>query len=143
MAFLKDGFKTLISLNGTGAGAVPTTLIEIEITPPGIEGGGKIDFTHMRRTRWRGFAPKQLATMSDMKATVTYDPQAYTAALAAIQINQTITVTFPDGHGITFWGFLDEFKPGALKDGDRPTAEITICPTMTNNVSVEVAPVQF
>lgn len=139
MARLKDGFKTLYTFS-----LRPNVkFYEIEVTPPGISGGGENDTTTMRNEEWRTRQPKKLKTLSNSTATVSYDTEVFNEAevLAMINVNQLITVTFPDGSGYTFWGWLDEFTPGAHVEGEQPTADITIIPSNQNNSGVEVAPI--
>lgn len=141
MAFLKDGMNTYISLNGTGSGSIPTTLKEISVTPPKLDGTGKIDQSTMRNSRLRTALPKVLLSLDECKITVSYDPSSLNAILSCIQVNQSITIQFPDTHTWTFWGWVDTFALGELKDGDRPTAEITIIPSNLNGSGVETLPV--
>ncbi len=138
MALLTDGFKTLINLAAVpGAGV---TFREKEVTPPGLDSGGELDTTTMRNTRWRTKQPKKLITATEMKSTVQYDPEIYASVVAAIGVNGTIQVTFPDGATLTIWGWLDKFIPNAHKEGEFTTAEITLHCSNQDNNGVEVAP---
>lgn len=134
---IDDGFKTLISF----ASAPSVKFYEKEVTPPGVSGGGANDTTTMRNTAWRTMAPKKLKTLSESNLTVAYDPAAYTDVLNIIQVNELITITFPDASTIAFWGWLDEFTPGAAQEGQQPTASIKIIPSNMNGSLVETAPV--
>jgi hypothetical protein len=142
MARIDDGYRTLITFSET-----PITLAwEKSVTPPGIDGGGSIDITTMRNgdgtTGWRTFAPKALKTLTESTATCAYDPEMYDECLDALQVNQLITITFPDGATEAFWGWLDKFMPGELVEGEQPTAEITIVPSnWSEDTGLEVAPV--
>tara|TARA_R110002167_G_scaffold46072_1_gene137792 strand:- start:2 stop:454 length:453 start_codon:yes stop_codon:yes gene_type:complete len=133
---LDDGFATTITLaNGT-------TLYEKSVTPPGLDGGGAIDTTTMRNTLYRTNSPKSLITLSECSVTVAYDPNAYSAIITTLNTNQLITVTFPDGTTIAFWGWLNSFTPGEATEGEQPTAEMNVVPSNHNNAAppVEVAP---
>jgi len=134
---LDDGFSTLL----TFANYPSVKLYEKEVTPPGVSGGGEIDTTTMRNTAWRTKAPKSLKTLSESSATYAYDVAAYTDIVTMINENQLITVTFPDSSTLQFWGWLDEFTPGANTEGEQPTAEGKIIPSNQNATGVEVAPV--
>ena len=134
---LDDGFATLI-----GFDLGPTLKIyEKEVTPPGMSGGGANDTTTMRNTSLRTKAPKKLKTMDNMTATVAYDPEVYDSLFDMVNQNQEITITFPDDSTLVVWGWLDEFKPNAIKEGEQPTAMITVICSNQNDSGVETAPV--
>ena len=133
MAIMKDGYQTLISLGGTN-------LYEKSVTPPGIDAGGAIDTTTMRNSTWRTKCPKQLKSLTDSPFTAAYDPDAYTSLLSQIGVNQEITLTFPDGEVLTFWGWLDAFNPGEHVEGEQPTAECVIMCSNVNGSLAETAP---
>jgi len=135
MAIQEDGHATLITF---AEGAI--SFEEKEVTPPGISGGGPNDITTMHNTDWRTRAAKKLKTLTTSGATVAYDPECYVSALAQINVNQEIMVTFPDGETVTFWGWLDEFIPNPSKEGEQPTAEIKIEPSNRNASGTETAP---
>ena len=139
MKRIDDGYQTLITFSASGSVA----FYQKEVTPPGMDGGGSVDITTMLNTRYRTMNPKHLMTLTDMKLTAAYDPVVYTSILAMLQMNQQITVTFPDGSTVQFWGYIDKFIPGALVEGQQPTAEVTIVPTNHDNtvpLPLEAAP---
>lgn len=138
MAKLDDGFAAIISFSSNGA----VKLYEKEVTPPGLDAGGPNDTTTMRNTRFRTMSPKRLVTATEMNAKCAYDPDVVNQLYAMLGVNQQITVTWPDATTLTIWGWLDKFKPGALKEGEQPTAEVTVHPSNHDNSGVEVAPVQ-
>jgi hypothetical protein len=133
---LDDGFSTIFSFSLHST----TYLYEKEIMPPGYEGGGPIDTTTMRNSVWRTRSPKSLKTVSRMTASCAYNPAAYESILAMLQINQQVTCHFPDGSTLTFWGWLDDFKPGTNKEGEMPVAEVIIEPSNQTG-DTEEAPV--
>jgi hypothetical protein len=137
MAILTDGHPTTVtfSLNPT----VP--FCEKEVTPPGMQGGGANDITTMKNVTWRTMAPKNLRTLSEMSMTSAYDPSVYNDIVAMINQNQQVTVNFPDGSSVTFWGWLDDFTPGAAVEGEQPTADVTVIPSNYDDNENEVAPV--
>jgi len=136
---LEDGYQTKITFSGAGS-QIDVYLDEKEVTPPGIIGGGGIDQTTMRNETYRVSLPKSLKSMSPATVVGAYDPDAYTEILEAINVNQEMVITFPDGSTLTFWGWLDEFSPNALTEGDQPTASMTIIPSNWDG-SAEIAPV--
>lgn len=134
---IDDGFSTLI----TFANAPSIKLYEKEVTPPGVSGGGANETTTMRNTALRTMSPKKLKTVTPIKATCAYDPAVYTDIMAQVNVNQLITVKFADNSTIAIWGWLNEFTPGAAKEGEQPTAEISIEPSLQNGSGVETLPV--
>lgn len=134
---LDDGFQTLISF----AQDASVKMYEKEVQPPGVSGGGPNDTTTMRNTTWRTRSPKQLISLSESNLVVAYDPAVYLEIIAMVNVNQLITITFPDGDTLDFWGWIDEFTPQPLKEGEQPTANVKIEPSNQNASLVETAPV--
>lgn len=142
MSRIDDGHGTTISFSSQPSGTGPgITFWEKEVTPPGLDGGGENDITTMRNSTYRTKSPKQLITLTEMSCVVSYDPNFYDDILALINLNNQITITFPDATTLTFWGWLDKFVPGNLVEGEQPTADITIVPSNKNGSGVETAPV--
>ena len=135
MAYINDGFPTTVSF-----ALSPTVKFkEKTITPPGMDGGGPNDTTTMRNIAKRTRQPKKLVTLTDMSMTASYDPECYTSIITnLINKNGLVTVTFPDGATLVFYGYLDKFMPGELREGEQPTASITVVPTNQDNSGVEV-----
>lgn len=138
---LEDGYQSLIQFT-----LDPTIeFFEKAVTAPGIDGGDEIEQTTMLNIKWRTFSPRALKTLTEMTATVAYDPNVYTAnngIEAAINRKDTITVHYPDESTLAFFGFLKSFTPNEFTEGEQPTAEITIVPTNFDHVNkVEADPV--
>ena len=136
MARIDDGHATLI----TFAADSDVQLWEKEVTPPGVSGGGANDTTTMNNTAWRTFAPKKLKTLTEMSFVAAYDPKVYDEIVLMCNDNQLITITFADGSKLAFWGWINEFTPNRIVEGEQPTAEVTIIPSNQNDSGVEVAP---
>lgn len=133
---LDDGFSTLITLEN-----IPDIkLYEKEVTPPSLGNGGPIDTTTMRNIALRTAAPKRLKQLGAVSATCAYATDAIEVLYAQLGVNQRITITYPDGSRFRYWGWLDAFTPGANKEGDQPTAEVTFQPSNRDNNGVERAP---
>jgi hypothetical protein len=133
---LDDGFATFITFEN-----IPTVkLFEKEVNPPGMTANGPIDTTTMRNTAWRTMAPKALKTMPQITATVAYATDAIEVLFAQVGVNQPVVVTLPDGSTVAFWGWIEEFTPGANVEGEQPTATLTIQPSLRNGDGAEVAP---
>lgn len=122
---LDDGYRTLV----TFASDPNIELWEVSVTPPGLDGGDEIDTTTMHNDTYRTRSPRSLKTLTEFSMTVAYDPSCYTALLALINVETTITVTFPDGSTLAFFGFLKAFQPDALEEGSPPRASVTVVPT--------------
>ena len=137
MGRIDDGFSTTIEFADYSA----VSFWEKEVTPPGVSGGGEVDTTTMLNTAWRTRNAKQLKTLSNASFTAAYDPAVYDDIVSMVNQNQLITVTFPDSSTLAFWGWLDEFTPNRLVEGEQPTAEVTIIPSNQNASGVETAPV--
>jgi hypothetical protein len=139
MALYTDGYQTIISINSL-AGVPGLVLAEKTVTPVGLDAGGPIDVTTMRNVSMRTNVPKALVTLDPMTVTAAYDARAYPNFFANLRLNQRISVTFPDNNVVRFWGYVDKFKPAALKEGEQPTAEVTIQPTNLDKTGKESFP---
>lgn len=137
MSRIDDGFSTTISFSEDS----DVQMWEKEVTPPGVSGGGENDTSTMRNTAWRTKAPKSLKSLSECSFSAAYDPAVFDEIVAMVNVNQLITITFPDGSTLEFWGWLDEFTPGANTEGEQPTADVTIIPSNQDDSLVETAPV--
>jgi len=139
MAIMKDGFSTTFTFSLAPSGFT-LRMHEQEVTPPGFDGGGSVDWTDMRNTSFRTFSPKTLVTLAECSAVVKYDPLVLEEIFDMINDNQQITVTFPDDTFVTFWGYINSFVPGNNVEGSQPTATITIIPTNVNDSDEETEP---
>ncbi len=134
---LDDGYQTLVSFAANGA----VKFYEKSVTPPGVDGGGEVDTTTMLNNTYRTRNPKALITLSNITMHGAYDPAVYPQIVALVNVNNLITVTFPDGDTLAFWGWLNKFTPGENVEGEQPKAEIEIIPSNQNSSGVETAPV--
>lgn len=135
---LDDGFSTVITI------ALDTDISfwEKTVQPAGIDGGDAIETSTMHNVTWRTMAPRSLKTLTEMSVTAAYDPDLYNQILECINVETTITVEFPDGSTLAFYGFVKSFEPADLSEGEFPEATITIVPTNFDPVNrVEAAPV--
>lgn len=134
---LRDGHRTLLSF----ALAPSVKFFQKRVTPPGIDGGGENDTTSMHNNTWRTRQPKKLYTLTPATITAAYDPAVFTEILAMINVNQLITVTFPDNSTYAFFGWVNNFTPNEHTEGEEPTASVTVIPSNQNASFVETAPV--
>ena len=139
MSIMNDGYSTTLSFSNAGS-QIDVYLYEKEVTPPGYSGGGANEASTMRNTTWRTNLPKSLITLTPVSVVGAYDPDVYGEILEAINVNQEIVLTFPDASTLTFWGWIDEFTPNPMVEGEQPTANLTVIPSNWNG-SAEIAPV--
>ena len=140
---MPDGWQTFITFQNLPG----FNVWEKAVKPVGFDGKEAIDTTTMHNAKYRTFAPRHLQTLTEVTATCAYDPDIYDPAGVAggvqgmINVNQSITLQFPDHTTITFWGFLMKFELKEHKEGEFPEADITVVPTNTDTTSQEAAPV--
>lgn len=121
---LIDGYSTTI---GFALGGITVRVMRVK--PPGLDGGGGIDFTSMDSVTYRQMVPKALVTLTNCTVVVQYDPVIYTELLAMLNIIQNVTISFPDGSLYIFAGFVSSFEPGENQEGELPTGSIVIIPS--------------
>jgi hypothetical protein len=136
--YLDDGWRTLITFAANAA----VSFWERTVQPPGVDGGDAIDSSTMHNDVWRRRSARSLKEMSDSVVVAAYDPEVYVDIIDLVNRETTITVTFPDGSTLAFYGYLRVFEPGELADGEVPEATITITPTNWDPAArAEAAPV--
>src|SRR5574343_413431 len=118
---MKDGMGIVMSF--ADFGDLFLHLDPTSITSPGVDGGDAIDNTTLTNSAWRTKTAKALIEYTNASFTAAYDPAAYSQAILAVNVNNAITVTFPDGSSIQFYGYLKSFTPGEMTEGEQPTAE--------------------
>lgn len=136
---LEDGYSTTITFSIAPA----VSLWEKSVTPLALEGRGPIDTTTMRNQGFTTQVPKQLAKLGNLVFKAAFNSAMVPDILNnTLQVIQTITVNFPDGATFAFLGWLDEFKPDEFKEGEQPTATVTIIPSLEDpDTQVETDPV--
>ena len=133
-----DGYQTLIAFEADP----DISFWEKTVQPPGMDGEDKINTTTMHNVTWRTFASRALVSLTEASLTVAYDPDAYNQILAILNVEGSITVHFPDGSTLDFFGFLKNFEVQDHEEGAQPEANIIIEPTNYDPVNnVEAGPV--
>jgi hypothetical protein len=117
---LKDGFSTRVEF----ANAPDIALWTKTVKPPGLTGGGHIPTHTMESTRLRTKAPKALLEITDGEMKAAYSPAVLPQIIAQMQEVQEITITFADDSSWTVWGWIDEFQPDEVQEGEQPTASV-------------------
>ena len=136
--FLESGHSTKVAFSRDP----DIALWEKSVTPPGIDGGDEIEITTMFNATVRTFASQPLYMLSEFKFTCSYDPDVYAAVIQLINQEGAITVHYPDGSKLTFYGYMKNFEPGENTREDQPEADVTVMPTNWDPVNrVEVGPV--
>jgi len=138
MGKVRDGWSSKITFSTTQS-TTEVYLYETGVTPPGLVGGGAGDFSTMRNVKYRTKQPKTLIDMSPASFVGAYSVDVYSELVDVVNVNQEITVTFGDGSTLTLWGWLDEFTPNEMVEGEMPTANMTVIPSNWNG-SAESAP---
>lgn len=136
---LDEGFPTKIAFSRSPA----VSFWEKTVQPPGVDGGEPVDTNTMHNVAWRTQNPRVLKTLTPHTTKVAYDPNVYNTIVNDL-INQkgAITVRFPDGSTLDYWGYLQKFEPDQIEEGKQPEATVTIVPTNWDYVNnVEAAPV--
>lgn len=144
---LDDGHSTKIVF--TRDDNADISFWEKTVGVPGIDGGDAIEITTMHNTDWRTLAPRKLLTLTEFTVTAAYDPALISDGdnpevqiLDLINQRDTITIFFPDGSTLAFFGFLKSIEFDQLEDGTFPMCTLTIVPTNQDPVAdVEEAPV--
>lgn len=135
---MEDGYPTTLAF----ARDPNVNFWEKSVKPPGIDGGEAIDQTTMHNATWRTMAPRKLKTLTPVSTKAAWDPACYNEISQLINKSGSITVRFPDGSTLDFYGYLKSFEPSEMSEGNQPEADITIVPTNFDPVNrVEAAPV--
>lgn len=125
---LGDGFSTKICFTADP----DVSFWEKTVQPPGIDGGDKVNNTTMFNTTYRTYHARYLKEMTDSKVMVAYDPRVYPQIVALINVATSITVYFPNGGKLAFYGYLKSFEFSENSEGNQPEATATIVCTNTN-----------
>lgn len=138
-ARLLDGYRCLTALSSQ----VNASMWEIGVTPPGLDGGDAIDTTTMHNDVYRTVSSRALKTMTAGTVRGAYDPRIYTTFVSLINDeDNTVTTHFPNGDSLAYYGFLQNFEPDELVEGEMPEASFTITPTNYDvNAGTEESPV--
>lgn len=133
---LPNGYQSFFAFSRN-----PTiSLWEMELTPPGIDGGDPVQTSTQHNEEWETMAPAALKTLTEHEFTAAYDPRVYDDILDLINQPDSITNHFPDTSSLVYWGYLKSFEPDSLSNGEMPQASCTIVPTNTDPTTGEEEP---
>lgn len=134
---LEDGYQSLITFSAD----TDVAFWEKTVQPPGYDGGEKIDQTTQHNTTFKTASPQALIEVTDGQITAAYDPRVIPQIQALINVECTITVLFPNGDTLAYFGYLQKFEPNELTPGEQPECTITIVATNKDSSGAEQAPV--
>ena len=137
-AMIPEGFVSKIAING----ATSIGFFEISVQPFRIDGGEGIKTTTQFNVRYHTKRPQTLVEIGDINIKAGYAAKEIDAIMALINVEKSITQTWPDGQYCDFYGWLRSFAPDGLESGGLPTASIVICVSNWDATNkVEVGPV--
>lgn len=139
MAYLEDGYQTLISFNG----APGVLLKEKSVTPFGLDGGDRVDITTMRNTTVRTYAPQGLIEATEMNFVAAYDPSVLPVLISILNVPDIVVITHSDGSGWSFDGYLKSAIPSENSIGEQPTLACTVVPMNIDPTGTETVPTYF
>lgn len=122
---LPDGFRSKLTISGH----TTISLWERDTQPPGGDGGTPIDMTTHHNVRRRTFAPRSLITNTDTTHECLYDPIVFDDLDSLVNVEATYTQAFWDGTTRAYFGILQKYDTGRLKEGEPPTVTLTVTPT--------------
>lgn len=135
---MENGYQALITL----ANDANIDLWEKDVGQPGMDGGDPIDTTTQQNETYRTFAPRTLITLTQFTVVCGYDPCVYDDLLPLVNLEDTITITYPGGTTLAFYGYVKGVEFGPMSDGTFPEVTLTIVPTnWDHNNCVEAGPV--
>ena len=136
---LEGGFSSVIAFERDPN----VSFWEKSVQPLGMDGGDPVDNTTMHNTLFRTLSPRVLILSTEMALVVAYDPIVLDQIRDHL-LNQagSITVHWPEGSTVDFFGYLRTFVPQPMEEGNPIEANITIQPTNWDPVNhVEQGPV--
>lgn len=134
----RNGFRTKV----TFAADPDISLWEREVTPMGVDGGEAVDTTTMWNDAYQTKAPRELSDLTDGQMVVAFQEASLTQILAIINVETTITLTYPDLSTEAFFGWLRTFVRNAFVRGTMPTATVAFVSSAWDPAAdVEAGPV--
>jgi hypothetical protein len=134
---MQDGFSIKVALEDNAT----ISLWEVSVKPPSMGVGDKIDHTTQHNTLYRTAVLRQLIEVGQVTGDCAYDPNIYTQITSVLGVRGGVTVTFPDGTTLDFWGGLTLFDPQPMSEGNPPRANFTIEVCNLDDAHAEAGPV--
>lgn len=122
---LKNGHKTLVTFSLDP----DIEFWEATVTPPAMDGGEPVPQTTMHNDVAHTKAPRTLVDYGDTVINAAWDPIMYTRARQYVNVEQTITVRFPDTSTLAYYGYLRSVTPTELAEGSPPRVNLVVVST--------------
>lgn len=133
---MDDGFSTTLTL----ANLPDAKMYERELVLSGPSMEGPINSTTMRNLQYRTNEAKALKSLPPFSITVAFATELFHFIKEQVGVNQLITVTFPDATTMYFYGWVEEFTPGKMVEGEQSTATLTIHASLVDSNNLETPP---
>ncbi len=134
---LEEGFSAKLAIENM----LTISFWEKTVGVPAIEGGDPIDQSTMHNTTWMTQLPPTLKKLEPFTLTAAYDPNVISQAIAQCNINQTLTVSWPDGSTLAFFGWLRKIEFADMALGTLPECTVTLEASNLDGSGAEQAPV--
>lgn len=122
---MEDGWVTKIGFSQD----VDISIWEESVKPPGTDGGDPIDLKTMWSEDWETFAPKGLKKSTDGNVKFSYDPSCTAQINAIVNVKGTITIFYPNGGTLAFFGYVKSVDFDDLAYGSKPKGTLVIVVT--------------
>lgn len=133
-----QGYRILITL----AANKSIAFFEVEVTPAGVDGGDAIKTSTQFNNTYHSKRPRHLMMTDGAKVKAQLAAGTRHQCELIINVETTITETYPDGSTYAYYGFLKSVKFGSFKEGEKPDCDIEIVETDWDYVNaVEAGPV--
>lgn len=128
---LYDGYTTFVAITSNLVADAPGNYLwEVTVTTPGIDGGDPINQDTMWNLVWHTVSPRHLKTLMEFTFVAGWDPSGFAVLSSYINVIVNITVYYPDGSTLTFWGFMRKVEPQEHKEGEMPKINVTVTPCL-------------
>lgn len=136
LAVFQDGYAAGLIV-GT---ATPIVLPVVHVTPPASKGGSPVKQTTMQNQWAHTQLPAVLKEIGSSSVTVAYSSVTLAALYAAQNQNVILTLVWPTGKRLRWWGWIRDIDPQQLAIGTRPEANLTLEASNLNSEGNEVQP---
>lgn len=134
---LWNGFRTKITFKRYPA----VSLWEMSVKPGGLNGGSAINTSTMHNVSRVTKQPQSLVEGGQITGKAAYDPAVRTTIEDMVNVEDTITITYPDGTTESIFGYLMSVEFDELQMGTFPTLSFTVEQTSWDPAAdVEAAP---
>jgi len=107
----------------------------------GLEGGDALDASHLANVLYKTKKPQTLTEIPDVTGTGHYTPANHDTAVAELNKNQELVLTFAGVGTLTFWGYLKTYDPDEGEIGTVWNVTFSIVVTNLDGTESELGPV--